>query len=315
MLRQTRTAHDRPGQHAARIRVEQREIRSFEHSHAGGLWHLDFHHGKRRIVDKDGQLKTPIALAILDDASRFVCHIQWYFQETNECLVHGFVQAIQKMGLPSRLMTDNGSAMKSAEFTEGLMRLGIGQEFTLEYSPYQNAKQERFWGTLEGLLIAMLDGVKELNLQMLNEFTLAWIDQEYQRKPHSALEGKIPQEKYLAGPDVHRPCQMELSQVKATFTMAVTRRLRRTDGTISIEGKRFDVDNRFRFLKDVPVRYARWDLSHVHIFDKNTDKLVSRIYPIDKLGNASENVSYASIDCFWLLPLIFQTSQQCCSRK
>lgn len=286
MARRRKANEERPGQHAARVRIEQREIRSFEHSHAGGLWHLDFHHGSRRIVDKDGRLRTPIALAVIDDASRFICHIQWYFWETAECLVHGVVQAIQKTGLPSRLMTDNGAAMNAAEFTEGLMRLGIGHERTLEYSPYQNAKQERFWGTLEGRLMAMLEGVRELSLSALNEYTLIWLDQEYQRKVHSELDGKSPLEKYLAGPDVHRPCQMDLTQLKSVFTMAASRKLRRTDGTISIEGKRFDVDDRYRFLKHVPVRYARWDLSLVHIFDKNSDKLVSRIYPVDKVANA-----------------------------
>ena len=41
--------------------------------------------------------------------------------ETAEDLVHGFSQAIQKRGLPRALLTDNGAAMVSDEFTEGLL--------------------------------------------------------------------------------------------------------------------------------------------------------------------------------------------------
>jgi len=39
--------------------------------------------------------------------------------------------------------------MTAAEITEGLTRLGILHYTTLPYSPYQNAKQEAFWGPVE----------------------------------------------------------------------------------------------------------------------------------------------------------------------
>ena len=89
MRRRIRIRDCSSGQYKAQLRVENREIRSYEYPDIGGLWHLDFHHGTRRVVDKDGQLKVPIALAIMDDASRFICHMQWYFSENTECLVHG----------------------------------------------------------------------------------------------------------------------------------------------------------------------------------------------------------------------------------
>jgi len=41
---------------AARDRLEQREVRSFEMEHVGALWHLDFHHGSRRVLT--GSLQT-----------------------------------------------------------------------------------------------------------------------------------------------------------------------------------------------------------------------------------------------------------------
>ena len=120
------------------------------------------------MLTAGGQWLRPIALGILDDHSRLCCHVQWYLSETAEDLVHGLSQAIQKRGLPRALLTDNGSAMVAEEVTEGLLRLGIVHERTLPYSPYQNGKQEAFWGTLEGRLMKMLDGVAELTLELLN---------------------------------------------------------------------------------------------------------------------------------------------------
>ena len=96
--------------------------------HVGALWHLDFHHGSKKVLTPGGQWQRPIALGILDDHSRLCCHVQWYLSETAEDLVHGLSQAIQKRGLPRALLTDNGSAMVAEEVTEGLLRLGIVHE-------------------------------------------------------------------------------------------------------------------------------------------------------------------------------------------
>ena len=93
-------------------------------------------------------------LGVIDDRSRLVCHLQWYLDETAQSLAHGLGQAFMKRGLPRALMTDNGAAMLSEEVTTGLATLGVVHQTTLPYSPYQNAKQESFWGRVEGRLMA-----------------------------------------------------------------------------------------------------------------------------------------------------------------
>ncbi len=187
----------------AEERRQTREVRSYEAEYVGALWHLDFHHGSNKVLTPGGQWLRPIALGILDDHSRLCCHVQWYLSETAEDLVHGLSQAIQKRGLPRALLTDNGSAMVAEEVTEGLLRLGIVHERTLPYSPYQNGKQEAFWGTLEGRLMKMLDGVAELTLELLNEATQAWVEIEYNRAVHRETSSS-PVERFAQAPDVLR---------------------------------------------------------------------------------------------------------------
>ena len=155
------------------------------------------------MLTPGGQWQRPIALGILDDHSRLCCHVQWYLSETAEDLVHGLSQAIQKRGLPRALLTDNGSAMVAEEVTEGLLRLGIVHERTLPYSPYQNGKQESFWGTLEGRLLKMLDGVAELTLEFSNKATQAWVEIEYNRAVHRETCCS-PVERFAQAPDVLR---------------------------------------------------------------------------------------------------------------
>lgn len=104
-------------------------------------------------------------LGVIDDHSRLACHLQWYLDETAASLIHGLSQAFMKRGLPRALMTDNGAAMLAEETTGGLARLGILHQTTLPYSPYQNAKQEAFWGRVEGRLMALLEGCQSLTLE------------------------------------------------------------------------------------------------------------------------------------------------------
>jgi putative transposase len=274
----------RPGEVIAEARRQAREIRSYEATHVGALWHLDFHHGSLKVLTPSGQWLRPIALGILDDHSRLCCHVQWYLSETAEDLVHGLSQAIQKRGLPRALLTDNGAAMVAEEVTEGLLRLGIVHEHTLPYSPYQNGKQESFWGTLEGRLMKMLDGVKELTLELLNEATQAWMEIEYNRAVHRETSCS-PVERFARAPDVLRISPASES-LRNAFRLETKRRQRQSDGTISLEGVRFEIPARYRHFRDVTVRYARWDLGRIDLVDGRNGTVLAPIYPLDRTANA-----------------------------
>jgi putative transposase len=275
---------ERPGETRAERRRQTREIRSYEATHVGALWHLDFHHGSKKVLTSGGQWLRPIALGILDDHSRLCCHIQWYVSEAAEDLVHGLSQAIQKRGLPRALLTDNGSAMVAEEVTEGLLRLGIVHERTLPYSPYQNGKQEAFWGTLEGRLMKMLDGVAELTLKFLNQATQAWVEIEYNRAVHRETSCS-PVDRFQRAPDVLRDSP-ESESLRDAFRLETKRSQRRSDGTISLEGVRYEIPGRFRHFREVIVRYARWDLGRVDLVDQRSGIILAPIYPLDKSANA-----------------------------
>jgi putative transposase len=236
------------------------------------------------VLTPGGQWQRPIALAILDDHSRLCCHIQWYLSETAQDLAHGLSQAIQKRGLPRALLTDNGAAMVAEEVAEGLLRLGIVHERTLPYSPYQNGKQEVFWGTLEGRLMKMLDGVADLTLEFLNKASQAWVEIEYNRAVHRETSCS-PVERFERAPDVLRVSPSSES-LRDAFRLETSRSQRRSDGTISLDGVRFEVPARYRHFREVAVRYARWDLGRVDLVDERSGNILAPIYPLDKTANA-----------------------------
>lgn len=284
MFRQARPQRASEGALAARDRLERLEVRSYEVEHVNALWHLDFHHGSRKVLTAGGDWVKPLLLGVIDDRSRLVCHLQWYLDESAASLVHGLCQAFMKRGLPRALMTDNGAAMLAAETANGLAALGVLHQTTLPYSPYQNGKQEVLWGRVEGRLMAMLEDEAALTLDTLNLATQAWVEQEYHRSVHAELKTS-PLQRYLNGPDVARHCPPAAS-LCAAFRVEVTRRQRHSDGTFSLQGARFEIPGRYRHLANVHVRYARWDLSRVDLVDPVEGKVLCALRPLDKAANA-----------------------------
>jgi len=268
-----------------RDKFSTKETRGFEAPYPGSLWHLDYHHARRKVLTESGRWITPILLAILDDRSRLCCHMQWYDGETTDCLVHGFSQALQKRGVPWELLSDNGSAMTSAEFTEGLKRLSIKGSTTLPYCPEQNAKQERFFGTIEGRLMSLLEGKEHLTLKELNDVSAAWMELDYNRGFHEELKRK-PLDVFLEGDNIHRSSPAS-DKLALAFTRQRTRVPRRQDATLSIEGVRFELPWAYRHLKKLVVRYAEWDLSAAWLMDLDGEKTICRLFPLNLSANSS----------------------------
>jgi transposase InsO family protein len=279
------TTRQTAGALAATARLDAREVRSFEAEYTNSLWHWDCHVGPRKVLTPRGTWQTPVLLGVLDDHSRLACHLQWYLAEAAENIAHGLSQAMQKRGIPRAAMSDNGAAMTATEITEGLARLGILHQTTLPYSPYANGKQEVLWGQVEGRLMAMLEHVEDLTLTKLNEATQAWVEYDYNRQRHSEIDD-TPLARFLAGPSVTRPCP-DAATLRLAFTRTERRTLRKSDGTVVIEGRRFEVPNQYRYLSMLEVRYAAWDLTEVHLADLHTGNVLCRLFPQDKTRNAS----------------------------
>jgi putative transposase len=272
-----------PGAERAARRRDEREVRSYEAEHVHGLWHADFHHASFELYAGRRPYR-PKLLGVIDDHSRLVCHLQWMHDETAESFVHGLTQALLRRGMPRALMTDQGPAMMADEVTQGLLRLGIVHRPTLPYSPHQNAKQEVFWARLEERLMAMLEGVAPLTLDFLNRATLAWVEREYHLSLHREL-CTTPLDRFASAPRVGRDSPPP-ETLRRAFRIDVARTPRRSDGTLLLQGQRFEIPSRLRHLRTVTVRYARWDLTSAEIVDPRTDTSLAQLAPLDKARNA-----------------------------
>jgi len=74
--------------------------------------------------------------------------------------------------------------------------------------------------------------------------------------------------------------------LRRAFRRIESRRLRRSDSTLSLAGQRYEVPERYRHLERPLIAYARWDLAQVELLDPNTRAPLCPLYPLDKLANA-----------------------------
>ena len=130
----------------------------------------------------------------------------------------------------------------------------------------------------------MLEGLSKLTLGFLNEATQAWAEIEYNRALHREIKSS-PVERFAQSPDVLRSSPSS-DALRDAFRLEATRRQRRSDGTISLEGVRLEIPSRYRHFRDVVVRYARWNLGRVDLVDPHSGAILAPIYPLDRSANA-----------------------------
>jgi len=84
--------------------------------------------------------------------------------------------------------------------------------------------------------------------------------------------------------------------LREAFRLETKRRQRHSDGTIWLEGVRFEIPARYRHFGDVVVRYARWDLGRVDLVDPRGGATLAPIYPLDRSANADGRRSVVEPD-------------------
>jgi hypothetical protein len=130
----------------------------------------------------------------------------------------------------------------------------------------------------------MLEGESVLTLDLLNIAAQAWVEQEYHRKEHSEIK-ETPLARYLRGPSVGREGPSS-DALRRAFRTEVTRTQRRSDGTVTVEGIRFEVPAAYRTLVSLRLRVARWDLSSVDLVDPRSGDHLATLLPLDRAKNA-----------------------------
>ncbi|MCD5413450.1 MAG: DDE-type integrase/transposase/recombinase [Clostridiales bacterium] len=235
---------------SAPIASEEKEMKRFSHEYVNQLTQTDLLYGP--YVRDGKKRKQTYLFAYLDDASRLITHAQFYFSQNFESLRLSFKEAVLKRGIPTLIYTDNAKIYRSQQFELLLASLGCSLIHSQVYVPNGRGKIERFFLTVRKRFLSVLDTDKIKGIDDLNNKFWQWLDADYNKKKHSALEGLSPLDFFMLQVDRIKLCT-DTKALDEKFLLRAKRKVAH-DGTISIDKALFETKMKFAGMH-VQVRY------------------------------------------------------------
>lgn len=218
--------------------VVPEEKRSFEAEYAGSIWYGDVLHGP--TLSFGGKRTKTYLVSLMDDASRLIAHCAFCTSETALDIEGVLKQALLRRGVPKTLVVDNGAAYRASTLQGICAQLSIRLVHCRPYQPTSKGKLERWHRTLREQFLAELDATHIRDMADLNARLWAWIEQIYHRRKHGALGEHTPLSRYQQDLPRIRQLGTLAARLDELFLHRISRHVRR-DGTVSFNGKRFEV--------------------------------------------------------------------------
>jgi transposase InsO family protein len=236
---------------------------AFSMKHANQLWQADTMFGPY-VDNQCGARQQSKLIAFIDDASRVLCHGEFFFEENVDTFVRAIRAALYKRGVPEQLLVDNGSIYCSQEITLICARVGCILRHTAVRDAAAKGKIERFFRRVrDQFLVRQLDLA---SLEALNRQFADWVEGDYNASSHDAI-GMKPIDRF--GIDLARLRFLPPSEHNDELFYAEDSRKVKKDGTFSFAGRRYEtpVDLRDQAIQ---IRFdrRRLDTTAVIIYHK-----------------------------------------------
>lgn len=256
--------------------ADQPERRRSTFAHANACWQSDVCVGPCLV----GRKQRANLIAFLDDANRLFVHAVFYLEANNAAFESVFKAALLKRGIPQRLYVDNGKIYHSRQIQTVCAHLGIVLCHATPYMPQGKDKIERAFRTLREQLFDRLEHDDLLSLEALNQRLAYYLEHVYNNRPHSALDGQTPMERFLSDQETIRIASKE--RIERAFLHEEERRVA-NDATISLRRTIFEVPQ-LCIGQRVRILYRPEDLSQAWLLQEDGSRLP--IAPVRPLDNA-----------------------------
>ena len=257
--------------------TNNKDMRRYEHKYINVVWQGDSSYGIYLTID--GKKQRTYIICLLDDASRFLVGIDIFLNDNFTNLMSVMKSAVMRFGVPKLFNFDNGSNYKCKQMDLLTARIGSTVHYCRPYSPNEKGKVERVFHTIKTQWMSGIRATDYKSLDELRKSLFAYVD-SYNKKPHSSLDGKTPEDRFFE--DSSRIKRLSDEKIEQSFLLEYERRVA-ADGVITIEGIEYEVHYRYAKQK-IRLRYAP-DLSQVFIVNPLTLEL-EEIKRLNKHDNA-----------------------------
>jgi len=250
-----------------------KQRQAFSKQYANQMWQVDTMFGPHV---RGNQTKL---IAFIDDASRVICHGEFFLQESTDTFLSAFRAALYKRGVPEQIYADNGSIYSCKELVLVCSRLGI----ILSHAPLGDGaakgKIERFFRHVrEAFLSRNLD---LSSLDALNKAFTAWVEDDYNCHIHSVLQMK-PIDRF--GMDLKRIRFLPVCAANDELFFVEEDRLVRADNTFSLKNIRFEPPADLHG-RQIQVRFDRKNFGSDKVIVYYKNNRIGPARPVDFTAN------------------------------
>jgi len=166
--------------------------RFFERSTPNQMWQTDIF--TFRLGGKNAYL-----IGFLDDYSRYVVGLDVFRSQTAEHVLEVYRTAVAEYGVPKEMLSDQGRQYSSwrgtTRFEAELRKDRVHHIKSRPHHPMTLGKIERFWKTIweEFLARAQFD-----SFESARERVRLWVKHYNHQRPHQALDGLCPADRFFA---------------------------------------------------------------------------------------------------------------------
>lgn len=272
------------------LRKEAHRLR-FAHPDVNAMWQGDFMVGPYLKIGKK-KVKTHL-FAFIDDCSRIIPYAMFLPTEKFSSISKVFSEAILRRGIPQLLYVDNGKIYRSGMLQFACGFLGITLVHTKPYDAASKGKIERFFLTVRKRFIPLLTEKELSSFSVLNERFFDWLEKDYHRKVHSALD-VTPIDKYMSQIDKIKMVDNPKT-LKTIFFKRVKRKVKH-DRTISLNKTLYEVPPTL-IGKKVEVRFDPETFDQVLLYEEG--KCIAQAKKVNFADNArikrKGNISFKNI--------------------
>lgn len=212
--------------------------RRFQKRTRNKMWHSDIKYGCYLPIGDKGKPKQVYLVTFLDDATRMVLHAEFYSSLEQIIVEDCFRKAVMKHGLPQSVYFDNGKQYRTRWMTRACAKLGVRLMFAKPYSPEGTGKIERFNQNIDRFLDEYQVDPSPKSLDNMNRLFWVWLEECYQNKEHSAINGLTPVQAYNLDSTPIKRIAPEI--IADAFLHAEERKVDKS-GCISFNGDKYEV--------------------------------------------------------------------------
>ena len=250
------------------------------------------------IRNKEGRLIKTYLSSLIDDHSRMIVQAEFYDNQRAEVVEDTFHKAVLKVGTWDCAYLDNGKQYISRQLEESCARLGIRILHAKPYACQAKGKIEVYHKSVDRF-IAEIQVAHVHSVSELNEKWKIFLEQDYQKKPHSGIreyyesmdvevppQGITPEQEWMRD----ERCQkfLDVKTVSEAFTHHEERQIDKS-GCFDFGGRKYEASAALAGMKveiaydplntgTITVRYGKMDAIQAHpvkigaFADKNPER-------------------------------------------